>query len=148
MRYEPESLELIQTAARKAKELGHSYVGSIHLLLALLMHRSNAGQILRGIGLDPAITQDMAALLYGKGTACLPLPQGFSGGARQVLRGAAKEARNQKVSQIRPVHILIALARREKTQAAEVLYLSGIDTNDLFTRALENLQWENIQIYV
>ena len=50
--------------------------------------------------------------------------------------------RSQKGKQIRPLHILIALVRREKTQAAQMLYLSGVDTNDLFTRTLENLQWE------
>ena len=95
MRYEPDSMELLQTAYKKAGELGHSYVGSIHLLLALINYRGNAGQILRGIGLKAAVVQDMALLLYGKGTARLPLPQGRSGDAKKVLSGAAKEARDQ-----------------------------------------------------
>ena len=46
MRYEQETLELIHTAHRKAKALGHSYVGSIHLLMALASHSGTAGQIL------------------------------------------------------------------------------------------------------
>ncbi|MBR4291014.1 MAG: ATP-dependent Clp protease ATP-binding subunit [Oscillospiraceae bacterium] len=142
MRYEQESLELLNAAGKKAREMGHSYVGSIHLLLAMLCCVGNTGQILRGIGLDASVTQDMAVLLYGKGTASLPLPQGFSSDARQILQGAANEVRIHKGHLIRPLHILMALARREKTEAGQLLYLSGVDANELFTRTLENLTWE------
>ena len=142
MRYEQESLELINVAAKKARELGHSYVGSIHLLLAMTACRGMAGQILRGIGLDLTVTQDMTVMLHGKGAACLPLPQGLSPDARQVLQGAAREVRSQKGNQIRVLHILMSLARREKTEAGQLLYLSGVDTNELFTRTLESLKWD------
>ncbi len=142
MRYEQETLDLINTAAGKARELGHSYVGSIHLLLALAACGGNAGQILRGIGMDASVIQDMAAMFYGRGTAQLPLPQGLSSDARQILRGAANEARSGRRSRILPLHILMAMVRREKTEAGQLLCLSGVDTNELFTRTLENLQWE------
>ena len=142
MRYEQESLELISVAAKKARELGHSYVGSIHLLLAMTACRGMAGQILRGIGLDLTLTQDMAVLLHGKGAPRLPLPQGLSPDARQVLQGAAREVRTQRGNQIRVLHILMSLARREKTEAGQLLYLSGVDTNELFTRTLESLKWD------
>ena len=142
MRYEAESVELINEAYRKAKELGHSYVGSVHLLLALASQRGNPGQILRDFGLDAVVTADMAVLLYGKGVAQLPMPQGLSHGAKQVLRGAAREAILLKRRQIRPTHILLSLARREKTAAGELLLLNGIDTNELFTKTIENLRWE------
>ena len=145
MRYEQASVELIQTAYQKAGELGHSYVGSVHLLLALMGHSGNAGQILRGIGLKETVLQDMTLLLYGKGTARLPLPQGLSSDARKVLSGAAKEARNQKGNRIRPLHMLMSLTRWEKTEAGELLRLSGVDTNELFTRTLENLRWEQVE---
>ena len=142
MRYEPESLDLITTAHKKAKELGHSYVGSAHLLLALADQHGATGQILRGFGLNKVATEDMAVLFYGKGSAKLPLPQGFSPEAKRILRGAAREAQFQNGRVIRPVHILISLARRDKTAAGELLLLSGIDTNELFTKTVENLKWE------
>ena len=142
MRYEPESVELINAAHKKAKELGHSYVGSAHLLLALVSQNGSAGQILKGFGLDATVTEDMTALLYGKGAARLPIPQGLSSDAKQILRGAAREAMIQKKRQIRPMHILLSLARREKTDAGELLLFNGIDTNELFTKTIENLRWE------
>ena len=141
MRYEPESLELINRAHRKARQMGHSYVGSVHLLLALTSEKGQIGQILQGLGMDAAVTEDMVTLLCGKGDARLPLPQGLSPEARQILRGAAREARNQKSRQIGPLHILLSLVRREKAVSMELMQLSGIDTNELFTRTVEHLQW-------
>ena len=136
-------MELINVAHGKAKELGHSYVGSIHLLLAMVSQQGTTGRILRDLGLNMAVTQDMATLFYGKGVSQLPLPQGFSADAKQILRGAAREAQIQKKRQIHPMHILLSLARREKTAAGELLHLSGIDTNELFSRTVENMHWES-----
>ena len=47
MRYESEMLEIIRIAGKKARDLGHSYVGSGHLLLALTHQKGAAGQIFR-----------------------------------------------------------------------------------------------------
>ena len=144
MRYEQISVELIKTAYRKAGELGHSYVGSAHLLLAMVTYKGDAGQILRGIGLRETVLRDMALVLYGKGTAQLPLPQGLSPDAKQILTGAAKEARQQKGSRVSPMHMLMSVARRRRTDAGELLRLSGIDADELFTRTVETLQWEKL----
>ena len=45
MRYESEMLDIIRIAGEKAAEMGHSYVGSEHLLLALTHQKGAAGQI-------------------------------------------------------------------------------------------------------
>ena len=106
LRYEPECMELINTAHRKARELGHSYVGSAHLLLALLSQHAPTGQLLRQFGLDALVAEDMTALFYGKGTALLPLPQGLSREAKAILRGAAEEARRQSSREVFPGSVL------------------------------------------
>ena len=142
MRYETASLELIRTAGQKAREMGHSYVGSAHLLLALAQDKQGAGAILRGFGLDISLAEDMTAVLYGRGTPQLPLPQGLTADAKRILRGAAKEADAVGSRGIRPMHMLLSLARREKTAAGELLSLSGIDANELFTQVFENMKWE------
>ena len=142
LRFEAESLVLINTAHRKAKELGHSYVGSIHLLLALMSGSGDTGRILRDAGLDVTVTEDLTALLYGKGAPQLPLPQGLSAGAGRILQGAAREAAFRNGRTIRPVHILLSLVRRENTAAGELLHLSGVDTCELFTKTVEDMQWQ------
>ena len=51
MRYDMQTLELICCAARKARSLGHSYVGSAHLLLALSVQK--AAEEMNGVQLPP-----------------------------------------------------------------------------------------------
>ena len=125
-RYDSETAELIRCAGRKAKEMGHSYVGSAHLLLAMAEQRQGPGVILRGFGLNMSLMEEMTAVLYGKGPPKMPLPQGLSGDVRSILRGAAREAGATNSREICPVHVLLALSRRDRTAAGELLRLSGI----------------------
>ena len=142
MRYETDALEVIRQAGRKARQMGHSYVGSAHLLLAMAEYGGNTGQILRSYGLEPGVMEDCALLLYGRGTARLPLPQSFSPGAKNILRGALREAQHRRERRIRPVHLLLALTRREKSGAGELLMMEGVTPEALFSATVEHLRWE------
>lgn len=143
MRFETQAQGLILFAGRKARELGHSYVGSVHLLLALAQVPGLAGQLLRFSGFDWQMAESMAVLLYGAGTPDLPLPQGFSVQARMVLQGARNEARQLHSKQVEGVHILLSLLRKEKTAAQEILLLCSVDTQALFSDIIDYLRWEN-----
>ena len=142
MRYHTLTEELIQQAGRTARTLGHSYVGSSHLLLALARVPAGAGQMLRLLGLDPDLTEAMVQVLYGAGTPELPLPQGLTAEARQILRAAANEAKLQSSREILPQHLLLAMARQESCAAVELLRLNGISPDVLFTHMLDDLRWE------
>ena len=113
MRYHMLTSDLLQRSARKARSLGHSYVGSAHLLLVLSREPGGPGQVLRQLGVDPELTEAMAQLLYGAGTPDLPLPQGLTEEVRAILRSAAREAKQQNSREIQPHHLLMAMARRE-----------------------------------
>ena len=144
MHYDLETAELIRAATRKARQMGHSYVGSAHLLLAMAQGHGFAGNILRGFGLNAAVAEDMSMLLYGKGTPQLPLPQGMTTHLRSILRGAAREAQSSDSREISAKHMLLALARREESTAGELLIFNGIDPADLFSAAVEQVQWDGI----
>ena len=142
MRYHILTTDMIQLAGRKARQYGHSYVGSAHLLLAMTRIPGGTGQLLESAGIRAETTEDMTQLLYGLGTADLPLPQGLSGEAKTILRGAAEEAKRQNCREILPVHVLLALARRENTTAARMLQLIGVDTVCLFSSTVDYMRWE------
>ena len=142
MRYHPATVELLCLAARKAREFGHSYVGSAHLLLALCREPAEVGLVLRQLGMDPELTEAMAQLIYGLGTPDLPLPQGLTPQAKRLLHLAAGEARRQKCRQIRPRHLLLAMARQEEGAAGELLRINGITADTLFTQTVDYLRWE------
>ena len=142
MHYDILTSDLIQRAAQLARSLGHSYVGSAHLLLVMAREPGAVGQTLRLLGMDPDLTEAMARLLYGQGTPELPLPQGLTGESRELLRGAAREAKHLGSREITPQHLLLAMARRENSDAYELLKLNGISTDELFTHAVDYLHWE------
>ena len=137
MRYHSNTAELIRHCGRRAVDLGHSYVGSAHFLLALSETRDEAGMLLRSLGIEPGSAESLTRLLYGAGKPGLPLPQGLTKGARTILRGAAREAREQGEKQVRPVHVLMAMARQEGSSAGTVMQISGIGMDVLFTHTVE-----------
>ena len=142
MRYHMQTEILLRRCAGKARALGHSYVGSAHLLLALAEEPGGMGLVLRQLGVNPDLTESLTLLLYGAGTPDLPLPQGFTVETRELLRCAAREARQQFSREVQPHHILLAMARREGTAASELLKLSGVSADVLFTHTMDYLRWE------
>ncbi len=141
MRYDGAARNIILRSAQTARSLGHSYVGTAHLLLALGEEPGLAGLLLMGAGLDTQLTRQMAVVLYGKGHAHLPLPQGFSNQARRVLRCAGDEARAFGDREVRPVHLLLSLLRQRKTAARDLMILGGVDCEELFSRTVDYLKW-------
>ena len=139
MRMEPQVVELLLSASRAARGLGHSYVGSAHLLLAMAQEPGRLGILLRCAGAEPELLKCMIGALYGVGTPDLPLPQGLSREAEDILRTAAREAKLLGSRNILPGHLLLALLRRQKTAAQELLMLCGTEQDFLFTNTLEYL---------
>ena len=142
MRYHTQTADLLRFSAQKARSLGHSYVGSIHLLLVMAREPGGTGQMLRLLGVDPELTEALAQLLYGAGTPDLPLPQGMTGEVRAILRAAAREAKQQGSREITPSHLLLAMARQEGCAAGEMLRVNGVSADALFTHTIDYMRWE------
>ena len=143
MRYGTDAQQMLLSAASLARKMGHSYVGSAHFLLTFLQRQDLPARFLIGAGADPGMTEDMAVILYGRGTEGLPLPQGFTAQARRILRGARQEAAQLGCRQVKTVHIFLSLLRCEKTAAQELLLLCNIDSQSLFSRTVDHLRWDS-----
>ena len=136
MRFDGQSMEIIRSAAGLGRELGHSYVGSVHILLALSGAVGLPGLLLRNAGADCETIRCIAAGLYGRGTPDLPLPQGLTVQAKRILSGAAQEARNLGEKQVSPTHLFLSLLRRERTEALQILELLQVDRGALFSETV------------
>ena len=143
MQYAADTRALIRSAAATARDMGHSYVGSTHLLLALASSEGLGGQLLRSCGFESPLAKDATAVMLGVGTPQLPLPQGFSPGARKILRAAGNQARQLNAKEVLPAHILLSLLREEKTAAAQLLMLLGVDAQELFSLTVDCMRWES-----
>ena len=136
MRYVSDATELITTAGSVARAMGHSFVGTAHLLLALIVRPGWPGRLLRELGVGEQLLWDLVELSYGRGHADLPLQQGFTAKAATVLRCAAGEAGN---GQIKVAHILLALCRTDDTTARQILAVCAVDVSMLFTCTVEQI---------
>ena len=139
MRYGSDARELLLNAAKTAKSMGHSYVGSAHLLLTMLHRQDLAAEMLAWAGVDTAMTKNMATVLYGQGSPGLPLPQGFTPSVCRVLRFAGDEAKRRGCRQVGTVHILISILRCKRTAAWDLLTLNDVDTGFLAARVVEQM---------
>ncbi len=136
MQFDTASGQVLRCSAQFARQLGHSCVGTAHILLALADTPGPAAMILRCFGMDSLWLQQQIAAQWGRGSSAFPLRQSFSPQARRVLRKAAQEARAQGMAAIEPEHLLLSILRREDCGAFQMLMLSGIQPDAVFTGVL------------
>ena len=124
----------MREAWRSARQLGHSCVGSDHLLLAIAENPAlPSGRLLHWAGADGNALRGYIRSHNGTGDRTAKLPQGLTAEAREVLYGAWEEMQAQGRKLILPEHILLAMTRRESCAAAELMRGSGLDTACIFS---------------
>ncbi len=138
MRYAQETERLLSLAASFARGMGHSFVGTAHLLLALHAAPGWEGVLLRSFGTRQSLIWDLTAISYGLGKPGMPLQQGLTPELQQILRGAAWEAEYTQSTKIESIHILLSLSRHDENTAGDILRLCRIDGAELFTLAMDH----------
>ena len=132
--------KLVVSAGRLARELGHSYVGTEHLLLAMTQEPGGAaGRVLLSMGLEDTSVRCLVLAGAGLGSRTLFLPQGLSPRAKRAVRRAGVEARRLGGGQILPEHLLLALTRDEACAAQRLMEQAGAPANYVFTETYESL---------
>ena len=76
--FTPQAKKVLELSLRESMELGHEYIGTEHILLALIREGGSAAQLLAGAGVDlDRARQQVVELLYGHreaGSAAAPPP--------------------------------------------------------------------------
>ena len=138
-----ECREMLSRAAAEARLLGHGYVGSIHLLLALIGDAGPAGEILRSWGLRPESVRCVAVTMWGSGRTDVPLRQGFTAATGRILRNAAQEATRLGGRRVACIHVLLALLRPGRSGAHRLLRQCRLSPELLFSRIVEQLRFDD-----
>ncbi len=116
----PEVLMILRAAARWAEGLGHSYVGSEHLLLAIAGRPGScAARLLLRAGVDQADVLCGIEREIGRGEPGLARPQGLTPRARRILSQAAGRA--PCGAPLGEQALLLALVRESGSTAARLL---------------------------
>lgn len=136
MAFSQDAAGVFRCAAVLARSCGHGYVGSEHLLLAMLICRDSvAGRLLLRAGVYPAQVLDRVQLHAGRGQSGLRLAQGLSRQAREVVQTAAEEAVRMGSAEIEQNHLLMALLRHPECTASQILRELEADRDQLFSQA-------------
>lgn len=121
--------KVLAMARDEADRYHHEYVGTEHILLALMRESEGTGaSVLRNLGGNfMQIRQTIEEILKpGKDRTAVGLDLPYTSRAKKVLELAMHEARDLKNDYVGTEHVLLGLLREEKGIAAQVLTHYGI----------------------
>ena len=112
-RFTEQAKEAISLAVDAAQELGHSYVGTEHLLIGLLQEGSGvAAKVLTGCGVNAdKVIELVSQLISPNQNVGLAERNTYTPSARRVLENSYREAVRFKAPLIGTEHLLIAIIR-------------------------------------
>ncbi|MDR3277576.1 MAG: ATP-dependent Clp protease ATP-binding subunit, partial [Oscillospiraceae bacterium] len=121
-------------AQAAAAELGHSYVGSEHLLLGLAREGGGvAAKTLRENGLEGKLILDLIEKYVGRGNRGENPPQGLTPRAKRIVEIALTESNRLGHNYIGTEHLLMGILREYDSVAAKLIVSAGADLNKMYT---------------
>ena len=139
-RFTPRAQSALRLAQEAAEELGHSYVGSEHLLLGLMREEGGAAhRCLAGQSVTAEKTRETIAGIVGTGLPGLAPPQGLTPRAKRVIENAVGESNRFGGGYVGTEHLLLGILRESGTMAMRVLSSMGADPKKLQTALLQRL---------
>ena len=129
------------TAITKAHDaalgMGHSYVGTEHLLLGIIREGEGLGaRILTDNALTDAVLTRMVTETVGRGVPGAP-EQGLSPRARHVIELAAEDANRLGHCYVGTEHILMGILREADSAGARIIVAAGGDLNKIYTDIMD-----------
>lgn len=126
----------IERARLASLELGHSYVGTEHLLIGIAAEKDGMGA---GILSDSGFSGDQilrcVEQMTGKGSAGIPV-MGLSRNAGGAIRFAAEDAKRLGHLYVGTEHILMGILRIPDCTGAKVITALGGELNTLYTEVV------------
>ena len=129
-RFDDGAKEVMVQAQKEADSLKHNYVGTEHLMLAVL-RRGVAGL---DVSVDAARKEVAERIGEGEESWIAGLPRPFTPRAKRALEGALTEATAAGREQFGPEDILLAIASDPKGTGGEVLAALGVTPEQLRER--------------
>jgi len=137
-RFTQRAQNALRLAHEAAQEMGHSYVGSEHILLGLLREGEGiAARALQNAGVDAEALKNNIISVVGKGEGGGPT-QGLTPRSKHIIEIAAAEAARLNNSYIGTEHLLMSILRESDSFAARMLMGGGIDIGRLY-RSIETM---------
>ncbi len=119
-------------AQEEAKNLGHNYVGTEHLLLGIIaVEDSTASEVLQEADVTAENIRAQVERLVGKGDYNFTDAFGYTPRTKNVIEYSLMEAKALGHSFVGTEHLLLALIRERASVAARILIDMGVDLKAL-----------------
>ncbi len=130
--------EALNHAINSASLLGHTYIGSEHILLGLAKVGGGvAYEILSKYGVTAEKINELITLKIGAGVHTNLSPEYFTKRAKRILESAVSGCRSLGKSEVGTEHLLIALLSENDNYAIRLLNDMGVNVTEAVTSALE-----------
>ena len=126
----------IKKAQEAAQELGHSYVGTEHLLLGIVRESNGQGaKTLRNNGLTDRFLTELVEKYVGRGEPAYPA-QGLTPRAKRVIELAIADAARLGHNFVGTEHLLMGILREPDSAAGRIISGTGLDLNKMYNEIL------------
>lgn len=124
--------QALKFAEQKARQLGHNYVGTEHLLLGLIEEKQGvAANLLSMAGVsETAVMQNIEALI-GKGDYVFTNGFGYTPRSKKILELSVAVSKRMAQNFVGTEHILFALISEKEGVAYKILTEIGADVNEI-----------------
>ena len=122
----------LNAAVKEAEDLGHTYIGSEHILLGLLSDTSTvAGAVLAAHNITYADIEEELKRSIGVGVPTELQPDDFTPRSKNILETSVAFARQMGQQLVGTEHVLLAIAREGSCSATLLLSRAGVSMQDI-----------------
>ena len=123
---------ILKQAANEAGRLGHTYIGTEHLLLAMLGDRDSvAGNLLSARGIFYAPTRELVEELSGTGEENVLDAGDMTPGLRRVIEASSSVAARYGHTLIGTEDLLLSLATERESVAVKLIIAQNVSLSEL-----------------
>ncbi len=125
--------QALNLAISSAEELGHTYIGTEHILLGLLREGTGvAATVLGSRGITAATYQEKIVETASSGQPTKLTPDDFTPRSKKTLELAVAEAASMHHGFVGTEHLLLAVMRDDTSVAVRLLGMCGLRPSELF----------------
>ncbi|MBS7361913.1 MAG: ATP-dependent Clp protease ATP-binding subunit ClpC, partial [Oscillospiraceae bacterium] len=127
-----------------AENMGHTYIGSEHLLLGLLAENGGiAYTVLSSKKLTAGKVEDEIKNMVGLGVPTVLTPNDFTPRCKNIIDGAMAQARAMGHSYVGTEHLLISLIKEGSGAAVSIMARLGVSSQEVLQELLKALGSSN-----
>lgn len=136
----------LNKAVQAAENLGHTYIGSEHLLLGLLSDTSTvAGTVLTAKKVSYDNVENYIKQTVGVGVPTSLVPDDFTPRSKHIIETAVSLAHGMGQQLVGTEHVLLSIAREPSCIAAQILVQCGVNLESIVHEISKSMMGGGVQ---